>query len=217
MLLLSCTNTIGKDRKQERSGPVMETVDYDRLVMALAFVFLALAGLLAVVGIVLEPFVLTISLLFGAVSYIMWYQASGRLSNRLYRHVEARARANNGRGRKRNRSQERTRNARQERKRSQNARGGFGAGPREDWDPRSEWVRGDGFSTDQRRTSATGNRVDATTAEAYDILDLDPDADETAIKRAYREKVKDVHPDTETGSEEEFKRVNAAYEQLTRN
>lgn len=191
----------------------MGIVEYDRLVMALAFVFLALAGLLAVVGLVLEPFVLTVSLLFGVVSYFMWYQASGRLGRRLYRHVEARARANNGRGRERKRRQERTR--KRERGRSQNARGGFGAGPREDWDPRSEWARGDGFNTDQQRTSTTGNRVDA--AEAYDILDLDPGADETAIRSAYREKVKDVHPDTETGSEEEFKRVNAAYEQLTEN
>jgi hypothetical protein len=206
----------------------METVDNDRLVMALAFVFLALAGLLAVVGIVVEPFVLTVSLLFGAVSYFMWYQASGRLGRRLYRHVEARARVNNGQGqrekqkRKRRRSQGRTRNAREGQKQRQNARGGFGAGPREDWNPRGEWERGDGFSTDQRqgrrqRTSPTENRMDPTTAEAYDILDLDPSADESTIRRAYREKVKDVHPDTGTGSEEEFKRVNAAYEQLTGN
>ncbi|MFC7190083.1 J domain-containing protein [Halocatena marina] len=47
------------------------------------------------------------------------------------------------------------------------------------------------------------------------MLDLDPGADKPAIKRAYREKVKDAHPDTETGSKEAFKRVNAAYEQLT--
>ena len=186
--------------------------------MVLAFVFLALAGFLAVVGVVLEPFVLIVALMFGVVAYFMWYQASGRLGRRLYRRVETRARANNGQGRSKRQRQRQ----KQKRGQRQNARGGFGAGPREDWDPRSEWARGDGFSTDQRqqrreRTAATGTRMNPTTAQAYDILGLDPDADEATIKRVYRERVKDVHPDTETGSEEEFKRVNAAYERLTEN
>jgi curved DNA-binding protein CbpA len=35
------------------------------------------------------------------------------------------------------------------------------------------------------------------------------------VRRAYREKVKEAHPDTDSGSEEEFKRVNRAYETLT--
>jgi hypothetical protein len=188
--------------------------------MVLAFVFLALAGFLAVVGIVLEPFVLIVALMFGVVAYFMWYQASGRLGRRLYRRVETRARANNGQ--RRSKRQRQRQKQRQKREQRQNARGGFGAGPREDWNPRSEWARGDGFSTDQRqqhrrRTSATGTRMDPTTAQAYDILGLDPDADEATIKRAYRERVKDVHPDTESGSEEEFKRVNNAYERLTEN
>jgi curved DNA-binding protein CbpA len=41
------------------------------------------------------------------------------------------------------------------------------------------------------------------------------DADESAIKRAYRRKVKEVHPDTDGGDEEQFKRVTRAYERLT--
>jgi hypothetical protein len=171
--------------------------------MSLAFVFVGLAAFLTVVGIVYEPFVLVVALLFAVVAYLMWYQASGRLGRRIYRHVEERARANNG----------------------QNQRGGFGGGPREEWDPRSEWARRDGFSTDQQQErqkrrghpSSNGNQTGPTTAEAYDILGLDPSADEATIKRAYRERVKEVHPDTETGSKEEFKRVNAAYEQLTNN
>lgn len=181
-------------------------VDSDRLVMVLASVFAVLAALLIVVGIVYEPFVFFVALLFGAVAYFMWYQASGRLSRRLYRRVEKQARANNGR----------------------NERGGFGAGPREEWDPQSEWARRAGFTAEQRRqrrqrgqrqqrrsSSPRSDRSTPTTAEAYDILDLDPSADESTIKRAYRKRVKNVHPDTESGSEEAFKRVNAAYEQLT--
>lgn len=171
--------------------------------MALASVFAVLAVLLIVVGVVYEPFVVIVALLFGAVAYFMWYQASGKLSRRLYRRVEEQGRANNGR----------------------NERGGFGAGPREEWDPQSEWARRAGFTAEQRRQrggqrqrrrspSSHLDRSTPSTAEAYDILDLEPSADESTIKRAYRNRVKDVHPDTETGSKEEFKRVNAAYEQL---
>ncbi|MFC7114352.1 DnaJ domain-containing protein [Natronoarchaeum sp. GCM10025703] len=35
------------------------------------------------------------------------------------------------------------------------------------------------------------------------------------MRKAYREKVKSVHPDTADGDEEEFKRVTNAYERLT--
>jgi curved DNA-binding protein CbpA len=44
---------------------------------------------------------------------------------------------------------------------------------------------------------------------------LDTDADDSEVKQAYRQKVKDVHPDTDGGDEERFKQVNAAYERLT--
>jgi len=50
--------------------------------------------------------------------------------------------------------------------------------------------------------------------EAYETLGLDPGADEAAVERAYRERVKEVHPDADGGSEEAFKRVNRAYEAL---
>jgi curved DNA-binding protein CbpA len=53
------------------------------------------------------------------------------------------------------------------------------------------------------------------TQEAYQTLGVDSDADQTTIKRAYRERVKKTHPDTETGDEEKFKRVNQAYERLS--
>ncbi|MFT4889130.1 MAG: curved DNA-binding protein CbpA, partial [Halobacteriales archaeon] len=53
-----------------------------------------------------------------------------------------------------------------------------------------------------------------TEREAYRILDLDPGANEAAIRDAYRRKVKDVHPDADGGDEDEFKRVAEAYETL---
>ena len=48
----------------------------------------------------------------------------------------------------------------------------------------------------------------------YDVLGLDADADEDAVVRAYRERVKQAHPD-HGGSVAEFKRVRRAYDHIT--
>ncbi len=47
----------------------------------------------------------------------------------------------------------------------------------------------------------------------HEILGVDPDADTKEIKRAYRDRAGDVHPDR-GGSEEEFKQVKSAKEQM---
>jgi hypothetical protein len=66
--------------------------------------------------------------------------------------------------------------------------------------------------------SATGTGVEGRsadrTAEAYDVLGLDPGAGPEAVREAYRERVKEAHPDTPGGSTEEFIRVREAYEYL---
>jgi ferredoxin len=48
----------------------------------------------------------------------------------------------------------------------------------------------------------------------YAVLGLNPDADEEAIERAYRQRVKETHPD-HGGSMEAFRAVRTAYERLT--
>jgi hypothetical protein len=55
---------------------------------------------------------------------------------------------------------------------------------------------------------------DATLAEARRVLGVEADADEAAVRRAYRERVKEVHPDTPGGSASAFMRVREAYERL---
>lgn len=45
----------------------------------------------------------------------------------------------------------------------------------------------------------------------YDVLGLDADADDAAVERAYRRRVKETHPD-QGGSIAEFQRVRKAYE-----
>ena len=52
-------------------------------------------------------------------------------------------------------------------------------------------------------------------SEAYATLAVEGDADEAAIRDAYLEKVKQVHPDRAGGSRAEFKRVKRAYDRLT--
>ena len=47
-------------------------------------------------------------------------------------------------------------------------------------------------------------------AAAFAELDVDPDADADEVKRAYRERVKETHPD-QGGDEESFQRVREAY------
>lgn len=47
----------------------------------------------------------------------------------------------------------------------------------------------------------------------FDVLDLEEDADDADVERAYRERVKEAHPDT-GGSVEEFQLVRRAYRKL---
>jgi hypothetical protein len=173
-------------REAYAARPMMTDVPRSQLVLVLASVFAGLTVMLAVLGFAYSPVALAVSIPFAVVTYVLWYHASGRLKQRIRR--EARA----------------------GRTRTSTERGGFGAGPREDWTgPRSDGFGGARQRRTARQTTAPSAR------DAYRTLDLDPDADGAAIRRAYREKVKEVHPDTETGSERRFKRVNEAYERLS--
>jgi len=170
-------------------------VDRDRLVALLAATFGSLALVLGAVAVVFEPLVLVLAIPFGVVGYVMWYQASGRLARRIYAGVEDRARVEDGRrarraGRGRSRNRQRSRGARAGRQR-----------------------RGDGGHA--REVDGAPRGADALTErEACDRLGVEPGADGATIRRAYRERVKEVHPDR-GGDEEAFKRVAAAYDRLT--
>ena len=68
----------------------------------------------------------------------------------------------------------------------------------------------------ERREARDAQRESASEREdaaAYRVLGLDPDADADAIESAYRERIKEVHPDR-GGDERAFREVREAYERL---
>lgn len=109
--------------------------------------------------------------------------------------------------------------------------------PRDDWDDPDDWPFDDPFwlGGDEdddppgpeegpsewwnRRVGGRASRDGGTTTlaprerEACEVLGIDPDASVEAIRTAYRERVKETHPD-HGGDEEAFKRVRWAYEYL---
>lgn len=62
--------------------------------------------------------------------------------------------------------------------------------------------RADGAASTPRRT------------EAARVLNVEPDADPEAVKRAFRERARELHPDAPDGDAEAFQRVRDAYETL---
>lgn len=154
--------------------------------------FVALVGLAA--G---EPVLLVVVVPLAAATYLFWYHSSGKLRERLR---ETRRRPGTQAG---------------------ESRGGFDAGPRGGFDgargrrAREAWER----QNRRRREGADsargpGPQPGMSRAEAYRRLGLEEDADEREVKRAYRRKVKEVHPDR-GGDEDEFRKVLEAYETLT--
>jgi hypothetical protein len=174
-----------------------------RLVSGLSATFGAMALTFVALGLVYSLVFLPVGAMFGLVAYLLWYHASGRLASRIYRSVERQAAPpDDGQA-----AGTRDRNA----------------GPREAWEPprdgrtaRGAAGRARGRRRRRRRATRPGASDDRPSREeAYRTLDLDPGADEATVKEAYRRKVKSVHPDADSGDEETFKRVTAAYERLT--
>ncbi len=169
-----------------------------RLVTGLAAAFGLMTATFVVGGIAYSPVLFVLALAFAPVTYILYRHATGRLMGRIYRGVEQQAARNGG----------------------DPGADGFGAGPREEWTPPGENRR---RARGQRARAAGGRRAGAervtrdgpTPQEAYSVLGVEPGADEGTVREAYRERVKDVHPDTDGGDEDEFKRVREAYEVLT--
>ncbi|QLG26115.1 J domain-containing protein [Halorarum halophilum] len=171
-------------------------MDRDPLLLGLAAVFAGISVLMGVLAFDSSLFLLVVALPFGVVSYILWEHATGRLAQRVRESdVSAGDHADAGRGPRASRS----RFGREARQRARNGRGREGR------------ARGPGGSGGPTGSPAMDPGM--VPAEAYRELDLSPDASQADVKRAYRERVKEAHPDS-GGDEEEFKRVNRAYDTL---
>ncbi|WP_137284820.1 J domain-containing protein [Halorussus salinisoli] len=167
----------------------------DRLLFGLAAVLAGIATLEFVLAFVYTPALFAIAVPFAVAAYLVWYHASGRLRERV----------------------ESGRAGRYQRTASE--RGGFGAGPRDSYSERrggfgARGARGGRGRRARAGSARVGGDSGPSAAEAYRVLGLDADADSEEVKQAYREKVKTVHPDRESGDESEFKRVKEAYERL---
>lgn len=165
----------------------------DGLLMGIAAVLVGITALMLITGIVVSPFFLLVAAPFGGAAYLMWYQASGKLAERIRANPAGYARSARG------------------------GPGGFDAGPFEGRFTRDRQRRAGGRRGRQRRAGGGvggGQSTGLSKSAAADILDVDADADAAALKTAYREKVKTAHPDAPEGDEEAFKSVQNAYETL---
>ncbi|ELZ99136.1 chaperone protein dnaJ [Haloferax mediterranei ATCC 33500] len=178
--------------------------------MGLAAVFAGITMLLVVLAFAYRQLLLLfVAVPFGATTYFMYSDVSGRFEERFRRRVQADAGGvgfqSGGGGPQ------------------QRETGGFGAGPRRG--PREGPGAGrfgragrqggpqSGARTDQNRVRPP--RRGMSRKKALRTLGLDADASSEDVKRAYRARVKETHPDAESGDEETFKRVNRAYERLS--
>lgn len=160
----------------------------DRLLLAVASVLAGTAVLLVVLGTRFNLVLVLAAIPFGAAAYFLWLDATGRLRHRL------RSRARRGARARRPGSGGRV------------ADGGRARGSRR--------TRGDGARRTRTRTRPPGDPTQSA-SRARRVLGVDADATEAEIREAYRDRVKDVHPDRDGGSAEAFKRVQAAYDRLT--
>lgn len=170
----------------------------------LAALFAVMAAMLTLAAAVVGWPVLLLAAPLAGVAYLFWYHASGRLTERLReqaRHGPTAARGNRqrrraataaGTGSRRNRSR---------------WAGEPRAGARWAGDPRS----GRGPTGRQRSPPQADSGMSPNRARG--VLGVGSGADSEAVRTAYREKVKETHPDR-GGSTEAFQRVTEAYETL---
>ncbi|MFO7834793.1 MAG: J domain-containing protein [Halohasta sp.] len=169
-------------------------MDRNGIVIGVAAVLSGITVLMLIVGIVVSPFFLFAALPFGGSAYLLWYQASGRLAERVRREAAAGA-------------------ADRDRSSTGFDPGGFGARrTAEGRDPRERARR---TRRNRRRARAAVEEPTLSATDARRILEVDDTASEGDIKAAYRRKAKESHPDTDSGDEETFKKVSRAYETLT--
>jgi hypothetical protein len=160
--------------------------------LALAGVLAGLAATLFVASIAVQPFLVVAAIPFAAGASLVWQASIGEYGARGVSQSEAR------------RARARRARAANERAAS-DGHEGTTAGER---DRAAGRRRASGRERTREEPDTLARR------EAARVLGVDADAEPAAIRSAYRERVKEVHPDTEGGDAEAFQTVNDAYERL---
>ena len=195
-------------RESYGSGTPSTTVTNRTILVGMAATFVGLTALLVVAGVVVNPLLLAVAVPFGVAAYLMWFHASGRLRDRMHREAERIGPTERERARQRARAAENRRDAH----RGAGA-GGSHAGPGGRGGAGASRSARFGTGSRDPRDRAPSTRA-MSEREAYAALELDPNADHEAVRSAYRERAKRLHPDAEDGDEEAFKELNRAYEVL---
>lgn len=183
--------------------PLSQHVTNRPIIVGMAAAFAGLTALLLVAGVVVNPLLLAVAVPFGAVTYLLWYHASGRLRERVRREAAGASATERARARQRARAAEHRRTAYDTAAGARQAQGPSGGGG-------VGGVGDAGATGDPRDRAPSTDRMSP--QRAYDVLGVDPTADEGSVRSAYREKAKRLHPDSEGGDEEAFKRLTEAYE-----
>ncbi|WP_266078328.1 J domain-containing protein [Haladaptatus caseinilyticus] len=163
-----------------------------RLLLGVAAVFAGITVSLSILGFVYNLFLVVFAIPFAITTAILWYHATGRLQKKVERDAVY---GDPTRGFGPNSD-------------------GVGAGARRRTRQRTRERAGWRTRGDERQRATVGSASGPSSAEAYRILGVDVTADDETVREAYREKVKNVHPDQTDGNEEAFKRVNRAYERV---
>lgn len=174
-------------------------LDRDTLGIVLAGVFAGLAVLLAIVALAKQPFLLLVALPFAAAAYLVWQGATGSFPL-------------GGRARRVSADEARAARARRAEREPEGAREGFDARQRRHRTADQRRQRADAGG---RRGERSQHSETLARREAARVLGVDADAEPAVVRSAYRESVKEVHPDAEGGDKEAFQRVNEAYERLS--
>ena len=201
-------------REAYNHGPPIDPVANHRILVGMAATFVGLTALLVVAGIVVNPLLLAVAVPFGAVAYLLWYHASGKLRDRVHREAAGADAAERARARQRARAAEH-RNGGSGGRGGFDSPGGFGGRGGFTGGARTNGAGRAGRSGDPRDRAPSSSRM--SDRAAYETLGLGPTASQDAVRSAYREHAKRLHPDSDGGDEEAFKQLNEAYEVLKKN
>lgn len=160
-----------------------------RLLLGVAAVLAGTSVLLVVLGFAYTPVLLLAAAPFAVAAGFLWWHATGRLEVSMRAQIRY-ERVESGDARRTGRDVD-----------------GMGSADRESGAGRSQRQPGPDDWADSPALSLSRR-------EAARVLDVSPEADAAAVRDAFRDRAREVHPDAPGGDAEAFREARAAYERL---